>query len=245
MKSLLSFVTQGVAGLLFPDLNRCALCRAQLKPDAVEGICRSCLETLTRPLAGTCQVCARSSARGRSKICSDCERNPPHFRRCVAAGKYEGGLRQAIHRFKYQFERRLAGPLGYLLAVTARAQFSPDYLAVAVPLYKSRQRMRGYNHSEILAWEFTRRLGWDAGLDVLNRIKDTGSQAKLDNQERRENVLEAFLVTDPSKVTGRKVLLLDDVITTGSTLSECARVLKLAGAREVDALVLASTDRRS
>lgn len=230
MRRVLRFAAQGVLGLLFPALNRCALCQAQLRIDSVEGICRSCLETLTRPVAGSGAGCGRNS---------------PYFRRRVAVGRYEGGLRQAIHRFKYQFERRLASPLGYLMSVAALGEFSPDYLVVPVPLFKARQRLRGYNHTEILAWELTRRLGWDVGLDVLIRIRDTGSQAKLDNQARSENVMGAFMVSDSSKALDRKILLVDDVITTGSTLSECARVLKLAGAREVDAMVLATTDRRS
>lgn len=141
----------------------------------------------------------------------------------------------------------MAQPLGYLLSLAALREFGPDFLVLPVPLYVSRQRRRGYNHSEILAWEVTRRLGWDLGLDILVRIRDTGSQAKLSLQERCGNVIGAFAVTGPSgaqAASGRKILLLDDVVTTGSTLSECARVLTLAGASQVGALVLASTDRR-
>ena len=164
-------------------------------------------------------------------------------------GVYADPLKRAIDRFKFKGQRRLAEPLGRLLIVTYRRQTQarpgavPDVI-VPVPLFPSHQAERGYNQSALLA----RVLGRGVGLPVidgpLRRIRDTPQQARLNAEQRKRNVVDAFSCQPrhPALV-GRSILLIDDVCTTGATLVECAGALLAGGAKEVRALVLARPAR--
>jgi ComF family protein len=115
-----------------------------------------------------------------------------------------------------------------------------DYsLIVPVPLHPRRLRQRGFNQSVILAREIVKRCGIAMDFRALRRIVDTESQAGLKKEERRSNIRRAFSIPDPERVRGRRILLVDDVYTTGSTLGECARILLKGGAEAVGALTLA------
>lgn len=162
-----------------------------------------------------------------------------------AVGVYEDPLRAAISAFKYEGKRQLAGPLGRLLLATYRRQTRTSAHAgadalVPVPLHPKRQAERGYNQSALLA----RVVGHSSRLpvveDALRRIRDTPHQAGLNAAQRRANVVEAF-ACEPGHpaLVGRKILLVDDVCSTGTTLSESAKALLAAGAKEVWGLVLA------
>ncbi len=159
------------------------------------------------------------------------------------AGDYEDPLRLAIHQFKFNGKRRLAEPLGRVLAETfrreVRASALPD-VVLPVPLHPRRLAERGYNQSALLARVFCRLEGVKLVEDALRRSRDTPQQARMTAAQRRANVAGAF--TCPAKhpaIYQRRALLLDDVCTTGSTLGACAGTLLAAGAREVWALVLA------
>jgi ComF family protein len=159
------------------------------------------------------------------------------------AGLYEDPLRAAISAFKYEGKRQLAGPLGRLLLATyrrqARAHAGADAL-VPVPLHPKRQAERGYNQSALLARVVGRGSRLPVVEDALRRTRDTPHQAWLNAAQRRANVVGAFTSekSHPALV-GRKILLLDDVCSTGTTLSESAKALLAAGAKEVWGLVLA------
>jgi ComF family protein len=153
---------------------------------------------------------------------------------------FEGTLREAIHRFKYRYTRELAGPLGEMLvAFWLRAPLSVDVL-VPVPLHRRRQKERGYNQAELLARELGNALGIRVACDILCRTRYTLAQARLDVHRRRANVAGAFLCRD-SRLQGKRVLLIDDVCTTGATLEACSIALKEREARSVWALTLART----
>lgn len=159
------------------------------------------------------------------------------------AGDYEDPLRLAIHQFKYEGKRRLAEPLGRVLVEAFRRQsreYSLPDAVLPVPLHPRRQAERGYNQSALLARVFCRLEGLKLVEDALRRSRDTPQQARMNAAQRRANVAGAF--TCPAKhpaMYQRRVLLIDDVCTTGSTLGACAETLLAAGAREVWALVLA------
>jgi ComF family protein len=163
------------------------------------------------------------------------------------AGDYEDPLRLAIQQFKYEGKRRLAEPLSRVLAETYRHQVRASTLPDAVlpvPLHPRRQAERGYNQSALLARALCRLEALNLVEDALRRLRDTPQQARMTAAQRRANVSGAF--TCPAKhpaLVHRRVLLIDDVCTTGSTLSECAEELLAAGAREVWALVLARPTR--
>lgn len=149
----------------------------------------------------------------------------------------------AIQRFKYNSETHLASSLGGLLSVFARTFLShpKEFVAVPVPLHAHRLRERGFNQSLLLAKVVSSDLKTSLDYLSLIRKRDTRSQTGLGGKERRSNVANAFSVTSAAIFKGKKVLLIDDVLTTGCTLNECARTLKKSGALEVLCFALART----
>jgi len=162
------------------------------------------------------------------------------FDEAFCYGAYEGTLRKLIHLFKYGGMRRLAQPLGGLLADALPRDRQFD-LVTAVPLHWRRQWQRGFNQSELLAKAMARARGIPA-MKVLRRGSATRAQAGLSNAQRRENVTGAFRAR--RRVNGMRILLIDDVMTTGATAGACARALKKAGAKSVSLAALARVDRR-
>lgn len=166
-----------------------------------------------------------------------CHQTPPHFRRAVAYGAYEGELRDLVHLLKYQGIRSAAKFLGRLLnAATAEVNVDESTLVVPVPLARAKRRTRGFNQAEEIARAFGRQRsgsGIEINTAVLVRTRETVSQTGLTREQRKANLRGAFAVHDREKVQGRKILLVDDVMTTGATAGECARVLLRAGAKEV------------
>jgi ComF family protein len=155
-------------------------------------------------------------------------------------GAYEGTLRRLIHLFKYSGMRRLARPLGDLLAAALPRHQRFDAVT-AVPLHWRRRWQRGFNQAELLGKAIARRRGIPL-LKVLRRSFATRAQAGLSNTQRRENVAGAFRAR--RRVAGLRILLVDDVMTTSATAGACARALKRAGAKSVSLLTLARVDRR-
>jgi len=146
-------------------------------------------------------------------------------------------LREAVHGFKYGGLRVLADPLSALLAEGWQAHHPKVDLVIPVPLHRDKLRRRGYNQSELLSLAFGERVGLEVRSDILKRWRATRSQIGLSPEERQENVGGAFLCAE-GPVRGARVALLDDVLTTGATMSACARALREAGAREVWGLAL-------
>jgi ComF family protein len=165
------------------------------------------------------------------------------FDAAYSFGAYEDTLRELIHLFKYGRVRPLAGRLGELI-VSAIPRDQAFDLVVPVPLHWRRRLERGFNQSELLANAVAKRYGLRA-VSAIRRKRTTATQAGLSNAKRRLNVAGAFAIRRKAEVEGRRVLLVDDVMTTGATLSACAGVLKRAGARYVAVLTLARVDRRA
>jgi ComF family protein len=210
----------------------CASCLDAPEPFEPEHFCLSCRTPFQNeyPLddEGRCALC-RSGLR--------------MFDAAFCFGAYEGALRQLIHLFKYRKMRALEGPLGRLLARALPRDRAFDAV-VPVPLHWKRRWRRGFNQSELLARAMARRCGVPV-LNVLTRKRATRSQAGLTNAARRENVSGAFRAARPRSVDGKRILLIDDVMTTGATAAACAGALKRAGARSVTVLALARVDRRA
>ena len=170
-----------------------------------------------------------------------CERQRPPFERALAYGPYDGALRDLVHLLKYARVHTAAPVLGRMLAevIAGLAIESERVLVVPVPLYRAKQRQRGFNQ----ALELTRaalrlvapaaRAKYELAPERLLRVRDTLSQTGLTRYQRRENVRGAFLAVDPERLQGATVLLVDDVFTTGTTVTECAKVLRRAGAARV------------
>jgi ComF family protein len=236
----------------------CRICNSPLIEVSRLPVCQNCLHEL-RPLQGTfCFVCGETlqTPAGFDRAVSDaetrcllCRRAEPPFERAVAYGSYEAGLRDLIHVLKFQQVRPAAAVLGRMLAETIanleRTIPGGTIAVVPVPLYRSKQAQRGFNQAEMIARATLKRLSQPGRFElcarVLLRRRETGSQIGLTRHQRRENLRGAFAVSDPTRILNRDILLVDDVFTTGTTASECARVLRRAGAARVWVATVART----
>jgi ComF family protein len=248
-----SWLAESLFASLFPA--DCRICGHPLTRISRLPVCNDCLDTM-RPIAGgLCAICgerlvsphAFAGEHGDTR-CGLCHRVEPPFAKAAAYGSYEGGLRDLIHMLKYQQVRPAANVLGRMLAevfATLEPSFGVARLAVVpVPLYAAKLRQRGFNQAELMArvaMKLAPERGRYAMADALERIRDTQSQIGLTRHQRRENLRGAFQVKHPEKVSGNEVLLVDDVFTTGTTVSECARVLRRAGATRVWVATVART----
>jgi ComF family protein len=224
--------------LVFPA--RCPLCLHRTDRVALCADCDRAIALAGSPLCPVCGLCF--AAPGADHRCGRCLRRPPHFSRARACALYRADqaspLIDALHRFKYGRDITLAGPLGEFLASHAPLAIDQD-LVVAVPLHLERLRWRGFNQSLALAGAVAQAAGRPLIRTALEKQHATPPQVGLGEVERRHNVKGAFTMRRPGAVRGRSVLLIDDVMTTGATVDECARTLRRAGARRVDVLVLA------
>jgi len=203
-----------------------------------EWLCGKCFNKIVIVKAPFCPTCQRMTMMG--QYCPRC-RSGQYLTGVIIAAHYEEPLKEAIHRFKYDRVADLGGILSEFIVMRLEAGFPRGDLVLApVPLHRRREAERGFNQALVLA----RKIGADFDLplinDVLKRVKEVEPQMKLKRTERLKNILGAFEARgDVRRLTGKTVLLVDDVMTTGATLNEAGRVLREAGARNVWGLVLA------
>jgi ComF family protein len=203
------------------------------------GICPDCFNEIEIiDQKNSCPKCG--SQAGLYGICLDCQKNMPYYDQLKSWGVYSGVLREVIHKVKYQ---RGLEVFNYFTSQCSEIisiwKKDIDHI-IPVPLSRTRHRSRGYNQAALIAKPISKHLSIPYKPDALLRIRDTSSQVGLNAKEREKNVLDAF-VGDKAINTGKKVLVIDDITTTGSTLNECAKVLKKAGAKEVFCFTLART----
>ncbi len=220
-----------VQGVILPP--SCILCGERGQAPVLD-LCRDCASDL--PLnTHACLRCATPlpGAPGGELICGHCLRRPPRFERAIVPFRYAYPLDQLVRAFKYRGILSYGRVLGSLLADHLAARPGPGpQLIVPVPLHPSRHRERGFNQADELARPISRRLGIEVADRLCRRVRATADQTELDARTRRRNVRHAFEVT--GRLNLPHVAVLDDVLTTGSTASELARVLKRAGARTVE-----------
>lgn len=209
--------------LLFP--TRCILCRDFLNGGKPR-ICPHCAETLPSTENG-----------GKS--------HGDFFSLCVSSVYYEGSVRKAILRYKFQGAKVYADAFGTLLASTIYEQLDGKYDLISwVPLDPARKRGRGYDQAELLAKQAAKQLRREC-VRVLRKKRGVQPQSATGSPERRRaNIAGAYSVVDPRRIEGKRILLVDDIVTSGSTLSECAKTLLLAGAEDVLCATLARTKEK-
>lgn len=212
----------------------CALCRA---PDPSDlGLCAGCLNDLPR-VAFACPRCARALPRP-DLPCGRCQTHPPAFDHAIALFRYAAPLDGLLLQLKFGQAAHLARLFAALLAERLRSEPLPDCI-LPVPLHPGRQRERGFNQAIEIARPLARRLGCALDLDTCIRSRATPPQSRLSARERRRNLRGAFRLT---RAPARHIALLDDVMTTGSTLDELATLLRRGGAERIDVWVCARTD---
>ena len=247
----------GVLDLVYPPV--CLLCRRDLDEKAVSevkltALCDDCLREMPLLEPPFCPQCGEQITRFRER-CEDCEAEtvfPFVWRQ--AAGAYRGNLQRAIALYKYAGKSALSEPLGRLMVESLAIRAVPlrvselgevrKWIVVPVPLHPSRQRERGFNQAERLARVVAREMGWQLNARDLRRTRKTPKQAGItDRLTRQRNVADAFSVVGAAQnlqpFAGQSVLLVDDVMTTLSTLNECVIAAKNGGANEVALLALA------
>ena len=235
--------------IIYPP--RCPVCMEFLlngdrwnndSPKSICAECRAGFQKISSPLCPICGIPFTSGEKD-NHLCEDCLRKRPFYDRIAAPYLYKGTIVTAIHKFKYGQKRVLADYLGPLLAGFAVCLFTEldNAITIPVPLHPKRLRERGFNQSLLIARYVANEL--KTGIDFLSliRVRYTSPQTGLIKNERKKNVRGAFKVINPNAVKGKMIFMIDDVATTGNTLNECARTLKMAGCREVFCLVIART----
>jgi ComF family protein len=229
MYSLLQSTLNRALDLLYPPA--CGVCGA-----GGGFLCPPCRRALPVAAPPRCRRCWALTARG---VCADCAHSPLDGVRTPYV--LDAGARTLVHALKYRSLHALAQPMGELLADSFELEPLPADVVMPVPLHGRRRRSRGFNQSELLARVLARRAGLELDDHTLMRTRNTPQQTRTDDRARREeNVRGAFHCRN--EVPGRRVLLVDDVLTTGATLRECARTLRQAGARSVWALAFSHAD---
>jgi ComF family protein len=213
----LSYLTN----LIYPA--HCIFCDTLLQPDNAYGICE------------TCAADEKTEKYSQTKIVP----GVVHAHVCYV---YKGKPKETIHRLKFEEKTDYAESIAKIMAKTIENNVNYDIL-LAIPIGKERARERKYNQSRLIARFLARYIGKESYDDVLIKIRETQKQSELPAKERRKNVIGAFGVINAEKIEGKRILLIDDVCTTGATLSEAAKTLRENGAKSIDACTFAGTEQ--
>jgi ComF family protein len=229
----------------------CRKCGIRILSEENLYFCADCWSSIELVREPKCPRCGRPHPirvgfkPAESFVCAECSSQKQWVERTYAAGLHTGILRDAIHLLKYQRKRLLSEPLARLLfdAVAAKLDFESYDLLVPVPLHRKRQKERGYNQSELIGMHLCRLQTKVRLAPVVKRVKETPNFTLLGASERQNLIQKAFQVVAEADVRRKRILLLDDVVTTGATANECARTLRRRGAARVDVISLAVAGR--
>jgi ComF family protein len=239
LSKLFDFAGDG-ADILFP--RRCAVCGAKLFGSPGKKICGDCGENIFFLHNPVCRVCGRELGgdSDRDYLCGTCLGDPPPYALARSVVRYSAPVRKLLYGLKYGNDTSVMSGIGEITSSFDMSLFDRCDYIIPVPLYPVRLRRRGLNQSVLLAKIFFRKQP-DTVLNSnsLLRIRNTIPQTDLDGRLRRKNLKGAFSLSDKSTVSGSTVCLVDDVFTTGTTVSECSRVLLCHGVKEVRVITLA------
>jgi ComF family protein len=232
-----------IGEVLFPP--NCVICK-RIDGTITDGLCSQCMANVSYVYSPLCGVCGRnfSSAAGYDHICGDCLHGTSPYSLARSITFYEEPVRTLLHRLKYGFDTAVIEPL---LKIAGNYDFSlfqdSDYF-IPVPLHHQRLKERGCNHAQQLARLFFPERTRDITVDILVKRRKTLSQTTLDATRRRANLKDAFSVKDTEIIKNKKICIVDDVYTTGTTVAECAKTLQRGGAGEVVAITFARVRKK-
>jgi ComF family protein len=233
---------KGFVELIFP--SRCTFCQRGLA-GTEQAICPDCLLLIPYLQSPLCSCCGRElpDSSGGDHLCGSCLRQPPVYSMARAVMRYEEPVSHLLHRLKYTADTQVLPALSQLIKPFTDEllhDFDPEIdRVIPVPLFSARLLKRGLNQSLLLARIFFPAARDAILIDTLFRTRDTPPQTTLDGTARRKNLREAFAVKDPTAVYGRRIFLIDDVFTTGTTARECTQALLAAGATKVCVVTVA------
>ncbi len=232
----------GCVELIFP--SRCSFCQSAL-PWKAQAICADCLSRIHYLQSPLCSCCGREfpDSSGGDHLCGFCLRQPPVYGWARAVVRYEAPVTHLLHRLKYAADTRVLPELAAIIEPFVHVSlhdFQPEVdRIIPVPLFPARLKQRGLNQSLLLARIFFPEAGGALLVDTLIRTRNTPPQTTLDGAARRKNLRAAFAVRYPEAVCGRRIFLVDDVLTTGTTVTECGKALLAAGAVEIRVVTVA------
>jgi ComF family protein len=225
-------LTAGFLNILYP--SHCPLCAQSSDTFSHAPICSACWSAIKRYNGPSCEVCALPVVSEYSHICGQCIKKKPPFSRAIAYGLYGDPLAEAINQLKFYGIKRIGRGLGSLLTGLDLPQADG---IVPVPLTIKRLREREFNQALLIGRSVSKKTGIPLFIDILTKKKETPPQIGLSAAERMANLKNAFAVT--GNINSLRLILIDDVMTTGATVTECSRALLKAGAKEVSVLVVA------
>lgn len=240
--SILKRFFKGLVDILYPP--HCLICQNHLKNGCLDNLmCPECWMKIKRNSPPFCSCCGRHLEDALKDSCRFCQKKDYYFDRAFSPCVYEGIIKELIHQFKYVGKDYLGSTLGRLLVEFINEyglSLEPFDFIIPVPLYKRKLREREFNQAEILAEYLASEFKLALLKDALLRIRDTPTQTELSQEERSKNVKGCFLANPRIELKNKNVLLVDDLLTTGSTCSEAARALKNARCGQVVVFTLAS-----
>lgn len=236
-RSLISLFFKGLSDLFFPP--SCLHCSVPLE-ESTFLFCQDCFENIEIIEKPLCSCCGKIFSSGNNHLCGECLQKKWHFAKARALVFYDDPVASAIVDFKFQGKKACLQTFFYIkkLSESTCDLDEPDWI-IPVPLHAKRLRNRGFNQASLLAGAFFPDKRHKIINTILVRNRNTVPQTGLDGSQRRKNIRKAFLLCDNKKIKGKKILLIDDVFTTGTTVDECARVLMERGAKQVEVLTFA------
>lgn len=246
IRKTLEGVKNTILGLVYPANIYCISCARPIDDKFPYSLCPTCARKISWANENTCVLCGKSIDEDQ-ELCQDCQSVDRDFDKGITVSNYSLVEREIIHDFKFRDKSYLKDNLALLMAEKLEVDGLDFNCVLAVPLHKNKLRQRGYNQAELLAGEIAKLTGVDHYKDGLVRTVDTKPLSGLDYHTRKITVENVFQLAEwvKIKVKDKDILLVDDILTTGSTTSACSRVLKEAGARKVYVVSFASGSFKS
>lgn len=240
LASNISEFINGITNLIFPKKSVCIFCKKPLLFIEEHEICKDCMSKLMYLSPPLCDICGKPLA-DLNNLCQECKCSQIYFEKAASVFHYAGLIQSMIYRLKYDGDKDIACPIGLFMSheVKGRGWHRDLEMIIPVPLHAERLYQRGFNQSLLLSEIIGRECRLDVRDDILKRIRYTESQINFSKFDRIINVKNAFYIENNKSVINKKILIVDDIMTTGATLNECSRILKQAGAKEVYCITVA------
>ena len=242
MKTKLNKLKNYLLKLIYPNHIKCIFCGDELNQNSYNDICEVCLKELPY-ITTCCGKCGNPIHEDDTGVCESCKITNYDFIWARAVFEYKDKVLTSVHKFKYSGGKYLFSPFAKLMATKYATENLFADVVTFVPMYKTKEKKRGYNQAKLLAEEFCKLTKLEC-VDIIEKVVDNSAQASLNFKERRENVKDIFKVNPElkHKIKGKSVLLIDDIFTTGATANEICKMLINAGADKCYVLTLAHTN---
>ncbi|MFA5525120.1 MAG: ComF family protein [Tissierellales bacterium] len=241
-ENLIKKLYKSILNLLFPEEGICFYCDQYCEEIKEDHLCSDCRDKLSFINEEKCPFCGKPIYQvDSSKRCRYCANKTFYFTKVISPLEFSGFLRKAIYKYKYESKPYMYKSFGeFMIKALKKENLETMDFVVPVPLHRTRKGERGYNQAELLAKYISLKMEIPLDVKNLKRIKATKTQNKLGRHEREQNIKDAFKIRDGRVYKDKRILLVDDIFTTGSTVNECSRILIEHGAAEVYVITIAT-----